>query len=175
MAKVFAFLGRRSARFGVAFAAGFETIAYAGARWIEPRIGSLFRGADDEPTRLFLWHLAEEVEHKGVAFDIWTAVDGRRHRYITAMIVAAIVLAAFSFAGTLCLLWGRRRLFSPVAHSRLLLWSVTFVFEAVTAMILSCLPGHHPDDFTDPTYLTDWLKAEDDYLVMPSAAVSEPL
>jgi hypothetical protein len=49
------------------------------------------------------------------------------------------------------------------------------VFEAVTAMILSCLPGHHPDDFTDPTYLTDWLKAEDDYLVMPSAAVSEPL
>lgn len=160
MARTFGFLGNRSANFGVAFAAGFETIAYAGARWTEPRIGSLFNGADEAPTRLFLWHLAEEVEHKGVAFDVWRAVDGRRWRYILAMMVAAVTLATFSFAGTLSLLWGRRRLFSPIAHGRLLLWSVSFVFEAVTAMVLSCLPGHHPDDFTDPTYLTAWLKAE---------------
>lgn len=160
MARTFAFLGRRSARFGVAFAAGFETIAYAGARWTEPRIGSLFSGADEEPTRLFLWHLAEEVEHKGVAFDVWAAVDRSRLRYMQATAVAALVLAMFSVAGTLCLLWDRRRLFSPKAHGRLLLWSVTFVFEAVTAMVLSCLPGHHPDDFTDPTYLVAWLNAQ---------------
>jgi len=162
MAATFAFLGRRSARFGVAFAAGFETIAFAGARWTESRLGNLFAGADDTPTRLFLWHLAEEVEHKGVAHDVWSTVDGSRLRYAWAMTVAAVLLAVFSFAGTLCLLRSRGRLFSPRAHGRLLLWSVTFVFEAVTAMVLSCLPGHHPDDFTDPTYLTAWLAAQTD-------------
>ncbi|MEM7323279.1 MAG: metal-dependent hydrolase [Actinomycetota bacterium] len=169
MAAVFAALGRRSAAFGVAFAAGFETIAFAGARWTEPRIGSLFRGAADEPTRLFLWHLAEEVEHKGVAFDVWRTVDGNRFRYAFATIVAALVLAVFSFVGTLCLLWGRRRLFSPLAHGRLLVWSISFVFDAVTAIVLSCLPGHHPDDFADPTYLLDWLGADGD---RDSAAIS---
>lgn len=161
MAKVFSFLGRRSMRFGVAFAAGFETIAFAGARWVEPRIGRLFDGADEEPTRLFLWHLAEEVEHKGVAHDVWAEVDGSRVRYAVAMTVAAVVLACFSLAGTLCLLWRRGRLFSPLAHGRLVLWSVTFLFEALTAMVLSCLPGHHPDDFTDPASLVAWLDHHD--------------
>ena len=71
--QVLRFLGRRSLKFGIAFAAGFETIAYAGARWTEPRISTLFDGADEEVSRLFLWHLAEEVEHKGVAHDAWEA------------------------------------------------------------------------------------------------------
>lgn len=160
MGSTFRFLGNRSAGFGVAFSAGFETIAYAGARWTEPRIGSLFRGAGEEPTRLFLWHLAEEVEHKGVAHDVWAATDGNKPRYAMAMMVAAALLAIFTFVGTICLLAGRRKLFSPLAHGRLLLWSITFVFEAITAMVLSCLPGHHPDDFTDPTYLLDWLETQ---------------
>lgn len=160
MARTFGFLGRRSAKFGVAFAAGFETIAFAGARWTEPRIGRLFDGAAEEPTRLFLWHLAEEVEHKGVAHDAWSAADGKRLRYAWAMTVAAVLLAVFSLVGTWCLLWRRRKLFSPAAQARLLLWSLTFMFEALVAMVLSCLPGHHPDDFTDPTYLTTWLEAE---------------
>lgn len=29
-------------------------------------------GADDELTELWLWHAVEEVEHKGVAFDVWS-------------------------------------------------------------------------------------------------------
>lgn len=160
MAAAFGYLGRRSDSFGVAFAAGFETIAFAGARWTEPRIGRLFDGADEEPTRLFLWHLAEEAEHKGVAHDAWAAVDGNRLRYAWAMTVAAVLLLVFGLAGTLCLLGRRRRLFSPAACGRLLVWSITFVFEALTAMVVSCLPGHHPNNFTDPAYLLAWLEAE---------------
>ncbi|MEM7273885.1 MAG: metal-dependent hydrolase [Actinomycetota bacterium] len=157
MAATFRFLSRRSARFGIAFAAGFETIAFAGARWVEPRIGRLFGAADDDGARLFLWHLAEEVEHKGVAHDAWIAADGRRSRYLLAMWTAALLLAVFSFAGTMLLLVRRRRWWSPLAHARLAWWSLTFVFEAVTLMMVSALPGHHPDQLADPGYLKAWL------------------
>ena len=158
MAATFGLLGRRSARFGVAFAAGFETIAYAGARWTEPRIGRLFGRAEDDAARLFLWHLAEEVEHKGVAHDAWAEADGSRLRYIVAMSTAAVLLAVFALAGTMALLIDRGRWWSPMAHARLAWWSVTFIFDAVTLMVLSALPGHHPDQLTDPIYLTTWLR-----------------
>ncbi|MGI9610099.1 MAG: metal-dependent hydrolase, partial [Acidimicrobiia bacterium] len=58
MGRVFRFLDNRSDQFGVAFSAGAETIAYAGARWTDERIGQLFDDAEPTARRLFLWHLA---------------------------------------------------------------------------------------------------------------------
>ena len=37
------------------------------------------------PATMFLWHLAEEVEHKTVAFDVYQAVDGSKLRYAASM------------------------------------------------------------------------------------------
>ena len=51
------------------------TIAFTLARWVDENLGSFFAGADPVPATLFLWHLAEEVEHKTVAFDVWEAVE----------------------------------------------------------------------------------------------------
>jgi predicted metal-dependent hydrolase len=54
---------------------------------IEPRVLDLFR-----------WHLAEEVEHRHVAFDLYTHLDGRYWRRVRAWLIAA---------PTLAILWSR--------------------------------------------------------------------
>jgi predicted metal-dependent hydrolase len=153
---VFAKLRRRSTRFGLAFAAGFETVAFVSARWVDKRMG-LLRDAEPTAATMFLWHLAEEVEHKRVAFDVYQASGGGRLRYAWAMWVAALILAAGAFAGSMAMLWSTRRIFSPAAWFRLIGWSLSFIFVALPVMVISALPGHHPDDLTDPAGLEHWL------------------
>ncbi|MCU1499854.1 MAG: hypothetical protein JWM47_3807 [Acidimicrobiales bacterium] len=153
---VFGRLRRRSNRFGLAYAAGFETIAFVAARWVDRHQG-LLRDAEPTAATLFLWHLAEEVEHKEVAFDVYQASGGGRLRYAWAMAVAGLLLAVASLAGAWTILAAERRLFSPVAHVRLLTWSLSFLFTALPVMAVSALPGHHPRDLTDPVGLEHWL------------------
>jgi predicted metal-dependent hydrolase len=153
----FAMLQRRSTLFGLAFASGFETIAFVAARWVDDH-QSLLRDADPTAATLFLWHLAEEVEHKEVAFDVYQASGGGRLRLAWGTTVAAVVLATASFAATLVMLKGAGRLFSPVAHLRLIGWSLSFVFAALPVAVLATLPGHHPRDLADPPGLERWLE-----------------
>ncbi len=153
---IFAKLRRRSTRFGLAFAAGFETIAFVSARWVDKRMG-LLRDADPTAATMFLWHLAEEVEHKRVAFDVYQASGGGRLRYAWAMWVAGLILAAGALAGSMAMLWSTRRFFSPTAWFRLIGWSLSFIFVALPVMVVSALPGHHPDQLVDPAGLEHWL------------------
>ena len=155
MAWTFSLLRRRcSDRFALAFAAGFETVAFTAARWTARRERTLFAGADPTATSLFLWHLAEEVEHKGVAHDVYEASGGGRLRYVVAMTLSMLLLAGFAVAGTLSMLWSTRRIFHPLAHVRMLVWSVSFLFELLPNMAVSALPGRHPDDFVDPRFFS---------------------
>ncbi len=153
MAWTFGLLRRRaSARFGLAFAAGFETVAFSAARWTASRQRRLFSGADPTATSLFLWHLAEEVEHKGVAHDVYEQSGGGRIRYVFAMTLSMLLLAGFTSLGALSMLWTTRRIFNPLAHLRMLVWSISFLFELLPNMAISSLPGHHPDQFVDPMF-----------------------
>jgi predicted metal-dependent hydrolase len=158
MRRTYGWLGRtRSRRFNVAFAAGSETIAFGIARWIDRHLRVLFDGADPVASTLFLWHLAEEVEHKTVAYDVYRAAGGGRLRYAWAMSVAAVLLAAGAFAGSVTMLLAERRLFRPTAWFRLIGWSLSFIFVALPVMVISALPGHHPDQLADPAGLEHWL------------------
>ncbi len=157
MAWVFAKLRRRSTRFGLAFAAGFECIAFIAARWVDRR-QSLLRDADPTAVTLFLWHLAEEVEHKEVAWDVYEASGGGRLRYAWATWVAGFVLAWFSLVGAWVMLWKEGRFWRPGSHLRLVGWSLSFIFTAVPAMVVSALPGHHPRDLANPIGLEHWLE-----------------
>lgn len=158
----YGFLHRRAGhRFGVAYAAGFEATAFAAARWMDARRHSLFHGADPEPATLFLWHLAEEVEHKTVAHDVWAIVDGNRLRYVAAMAVCFAMLVWFIFLGTVVQLAAWRRLFSPVAWFRLWSWGIGFFFEVAPTMAITALPSHHPSQQADPSWMPMWLAAYD--------------
>ncbi len=150
-------LRRRSTRFGLAFAAGFETIAFVAARWIDGH-QRLLRDADPTAATLFLWHLAEEVEHKDVAFDVYQASGGGRFRYAWAMSIAGVFLALASLASAWTMLAAEKRLFSPTAHLRLVGWCLSFIFVAVPIMVVSALPGHHPNDLVNPSGFDHWLE-----------------
>lgn len=158
MAGTFGWLRRHTSdRFGLAFAAGFETVAFTAARWTAKRQQTLFAGADVQISSLFLWHLAEEVEHKAVAHDVYEAKGGGRLRRLWAMTVSMLLLAFFTVLGTLAMLWSTRRIFHPMAHLRMLVWSISFLFDLLPAMVIAAMRGHHPDRLVDPTFYELWL------------------
>ncbi len=162
MRRFYGWLGRsRSMKFNLAFAAGSETIAYALARWTEKHLGTLFSGADPVAATLYLWHLAEEVEHKSSAYDVFEAVDGSRLRYAWASTVSLVALAFFVWTGSLAMLKADRRLFSPVAQFRLTRWAVSLGMEILPTLFVSALPRHHPSKFADPVFLPRWLSQFD--------------
>ena len=162
MRRTYGWLGRRrSRRFNVAFAAGSETLAFGIARWVDGNVGTLFDGADPDAAGLYLWHLAEEVEHKTAAFDVFEATDGSRRRYAAATAVSLALLIAFSFAGTMLMLRATKRLRYPVAWFRLVRWSLSLAFALLPMVAVSCLPGQHPRRLSDPVYLTQWLRGLD--------------
>jgi predicted metal-dependent hydrolase len=151
----------RSRRFNLAFASGGEIMSFLLARWVDRNAGRLFAGAEPVPTTLFMWHLAEEVEHKSAASDVYEAVDGSKLRYAVAMTVGTILLGWFAWLSALVMLRDDGRLFSPVSHWRLFRWAVSLAFELFPSMLVSALPGHRPDDFVDPILLTTWLRQYD--------------
>jgi predicted metal-dependent hydrolase len=153
---------RRSERYKLAIAAGSDTNAYSLARWIESHLSELFDDADPVPATLFLWHLAEEVEHKTAAFDVYEAIDGSRWRYVHATLLSLALLGVFTFAGTVMMLRGTRRLWSPLTWLRLTRWAVSFGFVLFPTLLVSALPGHHPGQLADPVFLPAWLGQYDE-------------
>ena len=67
----------------------------------------MFDDVDDPTAELFQWHLAEEVEHKWVALDVYAAVDGSKLRYTLAAATTFTILAWFTILTVLTLLVGR--------------------------------------------------------------------
>ena len=158
IAVTYRFLEKHTSKaFGLAFAAGFETVAFCAARWVEFHADDVLQGADPRGASLFLWHLAEEVEHKTVASDVYRAIGGGRIRYTGAMLISAFILAWFAVLGTVTMMWHERRLFKPVAHARMLLWTLTFLFVLLPVMAVSTLPSYDPRDLADPYRLRSWI------------------
>jgi predicted metal-dependent hydrolase len=152
---------RRSARFSLAFAAASETIAFSIARWADRHHHELFDDVDPTTAELFQWHLAEEVEHKAVAHDVYTAVDGSKLRYAVAAATTFTILAWFTVLTVLTLLFGSGRWRSAACWFRLLRWAFLIGFLTLPDLVASCLPGHHPSDLADPPGLQSWLRARD--------------
>jgi predicted metal-dependent hydrolase len=151
----------RSRNFNMAFAAGGEIMSFLLARWVDRRAGDLFVDADPVVTTMFLWHLAEEVEHKSMAFDVYDAVDGSKLRYALAMVTGTVLLFWFVWLAALTMLRDDGRLFRFGTHWRLFRFGLSAAFELLPAMLVSALPGHHPSDFADPIYLTTLLRQYD--------------
>jgi len=159
MARSYGWLERtRSPEFSRAFAAASETIAFSIARWADQHDDDVFDGVEPATAALFRWHLAEEVEHKSVAHDVWAALGGGRIRYAAAAFVTFSLLAWFTVVTILTLMFHSRHGRSPACWLRLVRWAVGIAFVTIPNLVVSVLPGHHPSDLSDPPGLVLWLR-----------------
>jgi uncharacterized protein len=183
MAATFRFLKGRSSSFGIAFAAGFETVAFVVARWVDARMHTLLPeigklgvdglANDDDANvaaNLFVWHLAEEAEHRSIAYEVHQRTGGTQLAYTMAMIVSFVILGVFTSLGILTMLIRDRRILHPMAWFRLIGWTLSFLFNAVPLMAVTCLSGHEPADLLDPPNLMAWLRTHDGSQGLASAS-----
>ena len=158
---IFARLANRSTAFGVAFTAAFEIVAFSSARWAEGGLREYFSGADEQAATLFLWHLAEEIEHKGIAHDVMAAHPTARKKYPIAMAAAFTILVGFTIIGGLSLFARKRHAFNPVRWARLIRWGISFAFVVMPVSFTSLARGFHPDQLVDPPWMAMWLREFD--------------
>jgi predicted metal-dependent hydrolase len=149
---------RRGPEFSRAFAAASETVAFSIARWADRHDDQVFAGVEPSTAALFRWHLAEEVEHKSVAHDVWAALGGGRLRYVAAAVTTFALLVWFTVATILTLMCHSPHGRSPACWLRLVRWAVGIGFVTVPNLVVSMFPGHHPSDLADPPGLVLWLK-----------------
>lgn len=159
--RIFSTLSRRSAAFGLAFAAAFEIVAFCAARWAESGLRRYFSGADERSATLFLWHLAEEIEHKGIAHDVMAQHQEARKKYNLAVLVAFAVLIGFTVVGGLLLFSRRLSVFNPIRWIRLIAWGFSFAFVVMPVVSSSMSRDFHPDQLVDPPWMAQWLREFD--------------
>ena len=148
---------RRSLEWSAAFTAASETVAYSLARWTSDHLPMLLGGAHPI-SQMYVWHLAEEVEHKSVGYDVFEAVDGSRRRYARAAAVTVMLVLGFVATGALLQLHSLRKLRNPLTWCRLAWWAVSAGMEIIPTLVASCLPGHHPSKLVDPSWYGLWLR-----------------
>jgi len=158
---MFGRLSRRSNAFGVAFAAAFEIIAFCSARWAESGLRRLFGGADPTAASMFLWHLAEEIEHKGIAHDVLELTPGARRRYPMALLVAFVALIGFTVVGGIVLFVRTRHALNPLRWFRLVGWGFGLAFVLLPVAVASIARDFHPDQLVDPAWMAGWLREFD--------------
>jgi uncharacterized protein len=69
-------LEERSLKFNCAYSLGFESIGPIYAEWWFEQTDDVMAGADASVVSLWKWHLAEEFEHRKVAYDVYQALFG---------------------------------------------------------------------------------------------------
>lgn len=146
-----------SMEYNLSQSAASEAFAFSVARWTAQYRTEIFAGADPLVADLFKWHMAEEVEHKHVVFNLWSALTPSFWRYRVAAVFCVLVMAFFVITGATTMMAYEKRIFSPLAWFRLIKWGITFAFELLPNLLVSSLKDFHPDQFVDPVEVENWL------------------
>ena len=75
------FLENRSLKFNLAYSDGFEAMGALGAQLWFSCYTEFLAGADPVAVQLWKWHMAEEYEHREVAFSVYHAIYGHKNLF----------------------------------------------------------------------------------------------
>ena len=109
----------------------------------------LLEGAHPSMKQLWMWHAAEENEHKAVAFDVYEAAGGFYAERSFVMLVATVVFWAKVVEHQWRIMQVDGTLLSPEEHAKLLGWlfGEPGAMRAMWRHWLSWFrPGFHPND-----------------------------
>ena len=116
-----------------------------------------------EMLMLMLWHSAEELEHKSVAYNVFQKVDGSYAMRMLGMILSSILFYLFAFGGmTYFIIRDKNRNLSTL-HRQFIDFVVNFSAKPEGAegwkLFLDYFkPGFHPDDHDNYHLAEDFFK-----------------
>lgn len=151
-------LDKKSLKFKLAYAEGFESMALAIGNMLIADREYLFGKSDSTVASLILWHFVEEIEHKSVAFDVYDYLYGSYFWRVYGFIYATVHIFFRSRQAYRLLLkqdglW--RNWKSRWRLARLLLR----IFKNLTPRLLAVFrPGYHPEQISDPQWVLDWIE-----------------
>jgi predicted metal-dependent hydrolase len=150
-------LGGRSMRTRLAYSAGFECMTTGFTNWLIEDRKSLFKNAQADVTSFWLAHMAEECEHKTVAFDVYESLYGAYWPRAIGVIHGSAHVMGLSCIG----------MFSALRHDSKdslfrRTWGVLCQLSAIVVKVGPFLvralgPNYNPRQESDPEWLGQWV------------------
>jgi uncharacterized protein len=159
----------------LAYTAGYEAITAQLCRWMFRNAEELFHGSDGHFAALMLWHGAEEIEHRSVAYDVLRAVTrdyGLRARGLFAAMrkSESDILPAVGYMLEVDGLAADRR-----SRARRRKLRSRLLFALLPGVVRYLSPGYHPSHEAEPEQALRWLKAYQDGCDLRSIDTSTPI
>ncbi|CBL45295.1 Predicted metal-dependent hydrolase [gamma proteobacterium HdN1] len=124
-------------------------------------------GVDTEVKALWSWHAAEEVEHKGVLYDLYYEVGGGYFGRVVTLAPAWTMLIALTLLAQAEMLAKDGKLLN-VGDNVKGLWYLVGPTGLVTAMLPEFFryfkPGFHPWDVNDKELMDSWYRNNGEYI-----------
>lgn len=162
------FYREKGLKFALAYSEGFETFGPLVSMFFFERAGVLMADWDEPTTYLWLWHFAEEYEHRTVCNYLYREVYGDYRFRIYAFWYATLHLFGYSFRTAARLLATDRRrgrlrgglLGAARSHARLLR-VVVALFGFIMPKILrtAMRPGYDPATIPPPRHTLAFLES----------------
>jgi predicted metal-dependent hydrolase len=163
-----AFRATRSLKFNLAYSDGFEAMGALGAQLWFDCYTEYLEGADPETVALWKWHMAEEYEHREVAFDVYHQLYGRKSLFdgwiyrVYGFLYAARHLMGFGNRAAAYLLEQDRASMTPAEREASVAREAAFKKKmakvAIPELLKVLSPFYSPAKRKAPEGLADYLK-----------------
>jgi predicted metal-dependent hydrolase len=140
----------------LAYAAGYEAITTQLARWMFRNESEFFDQADPHFAALMMWHAAEEIEHRHVAFDALQAVNRSYALRARGMFAALRKTMADVIPVVKYMLAVDGYGASPASHIRRFALRARLGGQLMPAVGRYLAPGHHPSKMGEPRGAAEW-------------------
>ncbi|PCJ40330.1 MAG: metal-dependent hydrolase [Moraxellaceae bacterium] len=125
------------------------------------------RGVDPEIKALWSWHAAEEIEHKGVLFDLYKEVGGGYFTRVIAMSLAWLIIIVMTLTAQFQMIAKDGNQWN-VRDNLKGLWYLFGYGGLLTNMMPEFFryfkPSFHPWDLDDQNYIDAWFEDNSDYV-----------